>query len=174
MNKEYADELMGKIRSAYDAAEKGRACGFDPARKVEAIPAGDLASRVEGLVGPEGIAAKIKEFGRDNLTQIMDYVLGDLTGLPRSEQEKRIEQALRTALAVTTEGVVAAPIEGIAHVAIKSNPDGSEYLAAYFSGPIRSAGGTAQGLAVLFSDYLRRKAGLQEYRPTKDEVERYV
>jgi DNA polymerase II large subunit len=174
MNKEYADELMGKIESAYDAAEKGRACGFDPARKVEAIPAGDLASRVEGLVGPEGIAAKIKEFGRDNLMQIMDYVLGDISALSRREQEKQIEQALRTALAVTTEGVVAAPIEGIAHVAIKSNPDGSEYLAVYFSGPIRSAGGTAQGLAVLFSDYLRRKANLQEYRPTKEEVERYV
>ncbi|MBN2013835.1 MAG: DNA polymerase II large subunit [Candidatus Altiarchaeota archaeon] len=170
----YFKELDEKIKETYRIAEKARALGLDPSLKVEALPAGDLASRVEGLVGPEGIAEKIKEYGRDNIKGIIDFVLGDVSSLPRKAQEQRIDQALRTALAVITEGVVAAPIEGIAHVAIKSNPDGSDYLSVYFSGPIRSAGGTAQGLAVLFADYLRKKANLQEYRPTKDEVERYL
>lgn len=171
---EYVNELNKKIKAVYDLAEKCRALGLDPSKSVEAIPAGDLASRVEGLVGPPGIAEKIREYDRENLLAIIDYVLGDTVNLQKGDKEKRIEQALRTALAVITEGVVAAPIEGIAHVAIKNNPDGSEYLSVYFSGPIRSAGGTAQGLAVVIADYLRKKTGLKEYRPTKDEVERYI
>ncbi len=171
---EYFKELKDKINAAYKIAENARSMGFDPSLKVDAIPAGDLASRVEGLVGPEGIAEKIRKYGRENLTQIIDDVLGDVSHLPKKEQEKHVDQALRTALAITTEGVVAAPIEGISKVSIRTNPDGSEYLSVYFSGPIRSAGGTAQGLAVLFADYLRKSIGLQEYRPTKDEVERYV
>ncbi len=170
----YLGEIREKIASTYEIAGKARSRGIDPSSEVEALPAGDLASRVEGLVGPEGIASKIKELGRENLPRIIGDILGDISMIPRKEQEQRIDQALRTALAIITEGVVAAPIEGISRISIKSNPDGSEYLSVYFAGPIRSAGGTAQGLAVLIADYLRRRVGLQEYRPTKDELERYV
>jgi len=172
--KRYFKEIKEKINFAYKIANNARSRGMDPSFEVEALPAGDLASRVEGLVGPEGIASKIKELGRENLPQIIGDILGDISLIPRKEQEQRIDQALRTSLAIITEGVVAAPIEGIAKISIKSNPDGSEYLSVYFAGPIRSAGGTAQGLAVLIADYLRRRVGLQEYRPTKDELERYV
>jgi len=170
----YFKEIKEKIDLAYKIANDARSRCMDPSPKVEALPAGDLASRVEGLVGPEGIASKIKELGRENLPRIIGDILGDISMISRKEQEKRIDQALRTSLAIITEGVVAAPIEGISKVSIKSNPDGSEYLSVYFAGPIRSAGGTAQGLAVLIADYLRRRVGLQEYRPTKDELERYV
>jgi len=170
----YFKEIKEKIDLAYKIANNGRSRGMDPSPEVEALPAGDLASRVEGLVGPEGIASKIKELGRENLPRIIGDILGDISMISRKEQEQRIDQALRTSLAIITEGVVAAPIEGISKVSIKSNPDGSEYLSVYFAGPIRSAGGTAQGLAVLIADYLRRRVGLREYRPTKEELERYV
>ncbi len=170
----YFVELREKIAQAYGIAAKARAEGNDPDLNVESLPAGDLATRVEGLVGPKGISTKIKEFGRENLTKILDHLLGDMSEIPNPVKEKRIEQALRTGLAIITEGVVAAPIEGISKVKINSNPDGSEYLSIYFAGPIRSAGGTAQGLAVLIGDYLRTKTGLQGYRPTGDEIERYV
>ena len=50
----YFNELDGKIKSAYEIAEKARSLGLDPSLRVEALPAGDLASRVEGLDGPEG------------------------------------------------------------------------------------------------------------------------
>ncbi len=170
----YFTELRDKISLAYEIANKARAEGKDPDFTVESLPAGDLATRVEGLVGPEGISAKIKELGRENLAEILDYLLGDISGIPNPVKEKRIEQALRTGLAIITEGVVAAPIEGISKVKINSNADGSQRLSVYFAGPIRSAGGTAQGLAVLIGDYLRTKTGLQGYRPTGDEIERYV
>ena len=65
----------------------------------------------------------------------------------RFEEEKSAAMAIRTALAILTEGVTAAVYsEGIAKVQIKSNMDGSRYLAIYFAGPIRSAGGTETAL----------------------------
>ncbi|MFH1055832.1 MAG: DNA polymerase II large subunit [Candidatus Altiarchaeota archaeon] len=170
----YHDGMRSEIERIYDLARKARALNYDPSPDVEALPAGDLADRVEGLVGPPGIASKIREFGRDNLPTIVEWVLNSKPYKTKEEKEACVEQALRTSLAILTEGVVAAPIEGISGVKIKQNPDGSEYLSVYFAGPIRSAGGTAQGLAVLVGDYIRRRIGLAEYRPTPDEVERYV
>jgi DNA polymerase II large subunit len=89
-------------------------------------------------------------------------------------KEEAADQAVRTALSIITEGVVAAPLEGIARVSIKRNFDQTWYLAVYFTGPIRSAGGTASALAVLVTDYIRRSMGLDAYRPTDGEIERYV
>ena len=167
---EYFDELEDKIKNIYKIAESARLQGKDPAVEVEARSAGDLAARVEGLVGPKGIEDKIREAGRD-VTEIIDSILrGDFD----VAEDERIEQALRTSLAILTEGVVAAPIEGISEVKINKNLDGSRYLSIYFAGPIRSAGGTAQGLAVLMGDYIRNRVGLEDYRATPDEIERYV
>lgn len=175
MNKEeYFNELKEKIAVTYDIANKARSLGKDPDVNVEALPAGNLAARVEGLVGPKGIASRIKELGRENIAQIVKEILGNAHSFSKEKKEERIDQALRTSLAIITEGVVAAPIEGISRISIKNNPDGSEYLSVYFAGPIRSAGGTAQGLTVVIADFIRKMLGLQEYRPTKDELERYV
>ena len=65
-------------------------------------------------------------------------------------------------------------MEGISGVKIKSNSDGSKYVAVYFAGPIRSAGGTAAALSVLLGDKIRVATGLDIYKPTDDEIERYV
>jgi len=51
-----------------------------------------------------------------------------------------IEAAVRVAMAVLTEGVVAAPIEGIAKIDLAKNDDGTDYIRIYYAGPIRSAG----------------------------------
>ncbi len=172
----YFAELKNRIANAYEVANRARVECKDPDINVEALSAGDLAARVEGLVGPEGIASRIREVGRGNISGIVDYILGDIShvSLTKREKEARMDQAIRTALAIITEGVVAAPIEGISKICINSNPDGSDYLSVYFAGPIRSAGGTAQGYAVVISDYIRKRMGLKEYRPTDDELERCV
>ena len=70
--------------------------------------------------------------------------------------------------------MVAAPLEGIAKIKIKKNFDQGKYLAVYFAGPIRSAGGTASALAVLIADYIRLSLGLDPYKPIEREIERYV
>ena len=90
------------------------------------------------------------------------------------DTEQRCDQGLRTALAILTEGVVAAPLEGISDVKIKDNFDGTKYIGVYFAGPIRSAGGTAAALAVLLGDKIRRAIGIDAFKPIDDEIERYV
>ena len=64
-------------------------------------------------------------------------------------------------------------MEGIAEVKLGSNHDGSNYVDLYFSGPIRSAGGTGQAMSVLIADVVRRELGINAYIPTENEIERY-
>ncbi|MCJ7720685.1 MAG: DNA polymerase II large subunit, partial [Candidatus Hadarchaeum sp.] len=174
----YFQQLDAKIKECYDIAKKARSLGLDPEFEPEIPQAEDLAARVEKLVGPPGVSEVIhkyeKEIGREELAlkvagMIVDGVFGKL------DDKRTAEQAIRTALAIITEGIAAAaPLEGITHVDIKKNSDGTSYLAIYFAGPIRSAGGTAAALAVLAGDFVRRKLYLSVYKPTDLEVERFV
>ncbi|AXI25566.1 DNA polymerase II large subunit [Methanofervidicoccus sp. A16] len=174
----YFERILREVKRIYEIAEECRRKGYDPVDHVEIPLAKDMADRVEGLVGPKGVASRIRElvneYGKEPAAlEIAKEIVEGKFGKEESK-EKLAEQAIRTALAILTEGIVAAPLEGIAHVKIKKNKDGSEYLAIYFAGPIRSAGGTAQALAVLVGDYVRKALGLSRYIPTEDEIERYV
>ncbi len=175
--KKYFENLVKEVKRIYKIAEECRKKGLDVSDNVEIPLALDMADRVEGIVGPKGVAKRIRElveeYGKEEaaLKIAEEIVQGKFGDMPR---EKRAEQAVRTALAVLTEGIVAAPLEGIADVKIKKNPDGSEHLSIYYAGPIRSAGGTAQALSVLVGDFVRKAMGLDRYKPTEDEIERYV
>mgnify|MGYP000878032328 CR=1 FL=1 len=177
---DYFNELERETERLYEIARKARARGLDVSATPEIPLAKDLAERVEGLVGPEGIARRIKELegdrGREEVAfQIAAEIASQaVPDDDPGEREKLADQALRTALAILTEGVVAAPLEGIARVRIKENFDKSLYLAVYFAGPIRSAGGTAAALSVLIADYIRLAVGLDRYKPVEREIERYV
>ncbi|MGB9936155.1 MAG: DNA polymerase II large subunit [Methanobacterium sp.] len=179
----YFETLEQETEKVYAVARKARLKGLDIELEPEIPLAKDLAERVEGLVGPEGVASRIKEledeYSREEVAfQIAREIVAtpDVEGTndPIEVQEIKADQALRTALAILTEGVVAAPLEGIAKVKIKNNFDGTHYFAVYFAGPIRSAGGTAAALAVLIGDYIRLSIDLDVYKPTDTEMERYV
>jgi DNA polymerase II large subunit len=174
----YFENLEKEVSIAYGIAEKARAKGSDPELTPEIPPAKDLAERVEGLVGPKGSSERIRELTFKHskeeaailiAKEIVDGKFGSFVDI-----EEASEQALRTSLAILTEGIVAAPLEGIVKTKVKRNYDASSYLAIYFAGPIRSAGGSAQALAVLTGDYVRRTLGLDRYKPTDEEVERFV
>ncbi|WP_297477180.1 DNA-directed DNA polymerase II large subunit [Thermococcus sp.] len=178
--KAYFESLQREIDRAYEIARKARAQGKDPSLEVEVPQATDMAGRVESLVGPKGVAPRIrelvKEYGKEIASlkivdEIIDGKFGDL-----GSKERYAEQAVRTALAILTEGIVSAPLEGIADVKIKRNTwaDNSEYLALYYAGPIRSSGGTAQALSVLVGDYVRKKLGLDRFKPSEEHIERMV
>ena len=92
--------------------------------------------------------------------------LGDIT-----DPEKAADKAVRVALAILTESITAAPLEGIAKVMIRgSGPD--RYLALYLAGPIRAAGGTEAAVTVLVADYVRQVLELPPLKSTEEEVER--
>jgi DNA polymerase II large subunit len=57
---EYFSCLQRDIEICYKIANEARKKGLDPEFKVEIPQALDLATRVEQLVGPKGIAPKIR------------------------------------------------------------------------------------------------------------------
>ena len=180
---DYFERLEKETNDVYDVANEARSRGFDVETETEIPLAKDLAERVEGLVGPIGIAKRIKELENDMsreevafkiATEISSKDIEETGEKALAGREALADQAVRTALAILTEGVVAAPLEGIAKVSIKKNFDGTKYLAIYFAGPIRSAGGTAAALAVLIGDCIKVATNLSNYKPIDDEIERYV
>ena len=76
-------------------------------------------------------------------------------------------------LAILTEGILVAPLEGVVSCRIVENPDKSQSLAINYAGPIRSAGGTGQALSVLIGDILRREFNLVPPQISFEEAERY-
>ena len=176
--KAYFETLYAEAMRCYAIAKQARRKGFDPSLEVEIPPAEDLAARVEAQVGPEGVAQRIrdktKEIGNRELVSlaVASEVAGDL--LKKGEaKEKCLDNAVRTGLSILTEGVLVAPLEGIAEVRIGSNADGTDYVDLFFAGPIRAAGGTGQAMSVLIADVVRRELGIGKFVPTDAEVERY-
>ncbi len=173
----YARSLEEELGHLYALSEKGREKGLDPSLKPECKVAKDLADLVEGLVGPDGVAESIRELSsrlpREELAfKVTEQIVYGRFG--HLEPEAAAEQAIRTALAIFTEGLTAAPIQGVAGVKIKTNNDRSQYLAIYFAGPIRSAGGTDQALTLVVGDFVRRLLGLDRYKPTDEEISRFI
>ncbi|MFC6796516.1 DNA polymerase II large subunit [Haladaptatus sp. DYSN1] len=174
----YFETLETRLDEAMALATKAKEQGNDPKPEVEIPIAKDMADRVENILGIEGVAARVREL-EDQMSReeaalelAKDFAAGDVGDY--ETREGKVEGAVRTAVALLTEGVVAAPIEGIDRVEIVPNDDGTEFVRVFYAGPIRSAGGTAQALSVLVADYTRALIGIDQYKPRDDEVERYA
>lgn len=174
---QYFNSLKQEADRCYAIAKKARASGLDPAIDVEIPRAEDLAGRVEHLLsdwGTEGVAKRIRELSRrHDREEVSILIAKELATMPARSKEEAIDRAIRVGVAVLTEGILVAPLEGIAGVKIKQNQDGSNFLSVFFAGPIRSAGGTGQAMSVLIADVVRRELGIGRYVPTEGEVERF-
>ncbi|MFW5638904.1 MAG: DNA polymerase II large subunit, partial [Methanoculleus sp.] len=173
----YFEELMAGLESAMELAATARARGLDPRTGIEIPVASDLADRVEALLGYTGIAARIRRLEQEMSREEAALRIGDdfvARKFGETTSEEILDHAIRAAMALLTEGVVAAPTEGIAKVSLGKNDDGTDYLKVYYAGPIRSAGGTAQALSVLVADYVRQALGIGRYIPRSEEIERYI
>ncbi len=173
----YFESLETEAEACFALAARARARGIDPSLEVEILPAEDLASRVERLLkdyGVAGVAQRIREVSREHDREETALLIAqELARQPTRSKEQAIERAVRVGLAILTEGVVVAPLEGLADVKVKRHRDGSTYLDLYYAGPIRSAGGTAQALSVLIADVVRRELGVGQYHAAREEVERF-
>ncbi|WP_415379607.1 DNA polymerase II large subunit [Halosimplex sp. TS25] len=174
----YFERLESGLDDAFEVAEAARERGGDPTDGVEIPVARDMADRVENILGIDGVAERVRELegemSREEaaLELVSDFVDGDVGDY--DTRAGKVEGAVRTAVALLTEGVVAAPIEGIDRVEILENDDGTEFVNVYYAGPIRSAGGTAQALSVLVADYARAMLGIDQYKARDDEIGRYA
>jgi DNA polymerase II large subunit len=174
---EYFDTLERNAERCYQIASRAREKGLDPELHVEIPRAEDLASRVERLLEDydvSGIARRIRNLSRRHNREEVSLLLAkELARKARGSKEEALERAIRVGLAILTEGILVAPLEGLASVKIKRNEDNSTYADIYYSGPIRSAGGTGQALSVLIADVVRRELGIGAYKATREEVERF-
>jgi DNA polymerase II large subunit len=177
-DEQYFERIEDRLDQAIDRAERARSQGRDPQTEIEIPVARDMADRVENILGIPGVAERVRELEEEMsreeaaLELVEDFVDGSVGDY--DSREGKVEGAVRTAVALLTEGVVAAPIEGIDRAELLQNDDGTEFINVYYAGPIRSAGGTAQALSVLVADYARALLGIEEFHARSDEVERYA
>ena len=176
----YESWLEERTESVYQIASIAKSKNLDFENTIEIPRASDLASRTEKLLEDYLDGMKIEEELR-NLLNTTDresasiQIAVDVARRMNEEtldMQKSIDCGLRVGLAVLTEAVLVAPLDGIGDVRILNNADGTEFLSIDFCGPIRAAGGTAQALGVLIGDMVRRELGLNRYIPTTQEVER--
>ncbi|MEW5937290.1 MAG: DNA polymerase II large subunit [Candidatus Thermoplasmatota archaeon] len=170
----YFRALEKALDREYAIASAARSKGLDPETHVEVQWTRDMAERVERLLGVDGIAEDIRDLAPDIDREELSIEIAKRTARRlRSNPNIALETAVRTGLAILTEGILVAPIEGIAKAEIGRNNDGSTYASIFFAGPIRSAGGTGEAMSVLLADIVRRELGLGRYLSTKEEVERW-
>jgi DNA polymerase II large subunit len=174
----YFKGLLDENARCYEIATRARRRGRDPEIKVEIPQAEDLASRVEELLSDydvKGVAEDIrrltKEHGNREIVSLM--IAKEIANKPAPSMEIAIDRAVRVGLAVLTEGILVAPLEGIAATKLKRNDDGSSYVDLVFAGPIRAAGGTAQAMSVLIADVVRQALNIGKYIPTEGEISRF-
>ena len=176
----YHQWLDERTDEAYRLAEEARGLGLDHKMRVEIPRASDLAGRTEKLLiehldGYE-VADDIRELLKENDRETTSIIIAQSVArgfrAKGYDLEKSIDVGLRVGLAVLTEAVLVAPLEGISEVRLLNNIDGSQFVSVHFAGPIRAAGGTAQALAVLIADMIRRELNVGHYQPTDPEVER--
>ncbi|MCX6642923.1 MAG: DNA polymerase II large subunit, partial [Candidatus Bathyarchaeota archaeon] len=172
----YFDGLEAELTKQYKIAERARSKGFDASIEVESKITHDIAERVEKMLGPPGISQRMHELEhldrRDIAFKVVEEIC--LGRFGTMEKERAADQAIRTALAILTEAVTIAPLEGIPKVVIKQNPDKTRFLSVYFAGPIRPAGGTAQALTLVVADVARKTLGLDKWQPNEQVVQRFV
>jgi DNA polymerase II large subunit len=181
---QYFAGLQQECDAAYEVARRARAQGWEPEADVEIPQAEDLAARVENLLAPDfpvlqGVAQRIRALAAKGLhreevsLEVAKQLARDLRG--REGPEKALEVAVRTGLAILTEAVLTAPLEGVIGVKVgrnHGNAQDPDFVAVLYAGPIRASGGTAQALSVLIADVVRRELGIGRYVATTAEVER--
>ena len=185
--KDYARDIRSRVLKDYRIAEKAREKGLDPSIKVEIPLTETLAEKVIGLVSTiypqvddprivkrilelekeyglldHGVSLKIaEEIAKEKFCKFASF-------------KEAIDAGIRVGFAYITSGVVCSPLEGYTGWEIKKTRDGKDYMCIYYSGPVRSAGGTSASFSVLIADHVREVLGYAKYDPTDIEIKRVV
>ena len=144
----YHQWLDERADDAYRIAEQARQQGLDHKDRVEIPRASDLAGRTEKLLiehldgyeVADDIRALLEQHDRETTSIIIAQSVARGFREKGYDLEKSIDVGLRVGLAVLTEAVLVAPLEGISEVRLLNNVDGSQFVSVHFAGPIRAAG----------------------------------
>jgi DNA polymerase II large subunit len=176
----YYRDILSQYEGAHTMASIARSKGLDPVDIVESKTVFDLADRVNQMLRLdqfEGLVGRLRELlhttskERAALTISQEIALGKFGALERHEA---LSYGVRAGLAVMTDGVTVAPLEGISGVTIKQNDDNSDYVSVSYAGPMRSAGGTEAAFSLVIADMTAKKLGLSNYRARQEEIDRFA
>ncbi|MBY6294025.1 DNA polymerase II large subunit [Nanohaloarchaea archaeon H01] len=183
----YFKQIEKETDEAYEIANEARSKSKDPEQEVDIPRAQDLPEKASSLViaaqFPElegqGVAARIREledeYGKNDervaFSVAKEIAQGEFYDF--EETQRGCDAGIRVGVSYMTGGITTAPLEGIGDIRVRENDDGSEYLAVFYSGPIRSAGGTASAMSVLLADYVRIGVDLDPFKPSETIVKRY-
>ena len=176
----YQDGIRKTLDEQYAFVNNLKSLGIDPSETIESLLAADLADRVAKLLNVP-IADRLRQLLHEKdartervaLTIATEVASGKFI-LPAGQD--RAEAGVRIGLAIITDGVTVAPIQGVSAVRTKENQNGSKYLSIEFAGPMRSAGGTESALTLVIADQVRKTLGLEKYNANAfdDEPGRFV
>jgi DNA polymerase II large subunit len=175
----YNKLIIKQLYTLYSLASEARSKGFDPSPNIETDIAFDLSDRVERMFNIP-LADRLRELLSKYRTENAALQLAEEVALGKFgyfENEESLNLGVRIGLAVVTDGITVAPLQGVSSVSIKKNEDGSNYIAISFAGPIRSAGGTEAAFTLIIADHLRKVLGLDSYQVNgwgEDETGRFV
>ena len=177
---DYYSHLSSETTRIFENAAAAKATLFDSSAIIEPKIAFDLADRVAKMHDID-IADPLRELlkihGKELSALILskELALGKYA-LPDASLEDKLDLAVRVGLAIVTEGVTIAPLQGISEVKIKKNKDGTEYLSISIAGPMRSAGGTESAVTMLIADHVRKAVGLAKFQANSfdDETGRFI
>jgi DNA polymerase II large subunit len=176
----YYSDLSAETYSVFESAADAKSSLVDSSGIIEPKIAFDLADRVSKMHEID-IAEPLRQLLKINGKEISALILSKEIALgkyslPDSSLEDKLDLAVRVGLAIVTEGVTIAPLQGISEVKIKKNKDGTEYLSVSIAGPMRSAGGTESAVTILIADHVRKAVGLSKFQANSfdDETGRFV
>ena len=176
----YYSELSENTYKIFETAANAKSTLVDSSGMIEPKIAFDLADRVAKMHDiniSEPLRDLLKTNGKELSALIISKEIALGKYLPQDATvEERLDLAVRVGLAVVTEGVTIAPLQGISEVTIKQNKDGTDYLSVAIAGPMRSAGGTESAVTMLIADHVRKAVNLSEYQANSfdDETGRFV
>jgi DNA polymerase II large subunit len=177
---DYYSSLSTETYSIFEHAASAKSSLVDSSGIIEPKIAFDLADRVAKMHEID-IADPLREILKINGKELSALILAKEIALgkyclPDATLEDKLDLAVRVGLAIITEGVTIAPLQGISEVKIKKNKDGTEYLSVSIAGPMRSAGGTESAVTLLIADHVRKIAGLSKFQANSfdDETGRFV
>ena len=177
---DYYSGLSNETYSVFEHAAAAKSSLSDSSGNIEPKIAFDLADRVAKMHEID-IADPLREILKTNGKELSALILAKEIAqgkycLPDATLEDKLDLAVRVGLAIITEGVTIAPLQGINEIKIKKNKDGTEYLSVSIAGPMRSAGGTESAVTLLIADHVRKIAGLSKFQANSfdDETGRFV
>ena len=176
----YYTDLSQETYTIFEKAANAKSSLVDSSGIIEPKIAFDLADRVAKMHEID-IAEPLRELLKINGKELSALILSKEIALgkyslPEATLEEKLDLAVRVGLAIVTEGVTIAPLQGISEVKIKKNKDGTDYLSVSIAGPMRSAGGTESAVTMLIADHVRKAVGLSKFQADSfdDETGRFV